>query len=233
LPVATLNKKPDICAGESRLLTAGNFTSYAWNTGATTRSIPVSAIGTYVVTVTDANGCKGRDTAAITIINPLPKDFLPADTSICSYGTLEIKPVASFNRYEWSTGSMASTITINKPGTYWLDVTDVKACKGRDSLVVNPQDCMNGFYAPTAFTPNGDNKNDVFKPFVFGSVKQYQFTIFNRWGEVVFRSTELQKGWDGKNKTLPMPSGVFVWTCTYQLDGETVKQEKGTVVLIR
>lgn len=233
LPVVTLNKKQDICAGESKVLQAGNYVSYVWNTGATTQSITVNAIGTYAVTVTDAKGCKGSDTTAITTIRPLPKGFLFADTAICSYGTLELKPAASFNRYVWSSGSMASSIIITQPGIYWLEATDANACKGRDSIIVNPKDCLKGFYIPTAFTPNGDGKNDVFRPLLFGPVKKYQFTIFNRWGEVVFQTNGVQKGWDGRSKTLPMPSGVFVWICTYELEGEGAQSKKGTIVLIR
>jgi gliding motility-associated-like protein len=185
------------------------------------------------VVVTDANGCTGTDSSALTTIHPLPKGFLSPDTAICSYGTLQLKPLASFNRYLWSTGGVGSSITISQPGTYWLDATDGNNCKGRDTVVVSAKECMQGFYIPTAFTPNGDYKNDVFKPLLFGRVKKYQFTVFNRWGGVIFQTTDLQKGWDGKGTAVHLPSGVFVWICTYQLEGGERKSEKGTVMLIR
>jgi gliding motility-associated-like protein len=233
LPVVRLNKQTNICFGESKVLQAGNFASYAWNTGSTTPSITVNAIGTYAITVTDANGCKGSDTSVIRTINPLPKSFLFADTAICSYGTLELRPALSFSRYVWSSGSIGAIIKVSQPGIYWLEATDANACKGRDSVTVYPKDCMKGFYVPNAFTPNSDGKNDLFRPLLFGTIKKYQFTIFNRWGEVVFQTYVVQNGWDGRSKALPLPSGVFVWTCTYGLEGEAVKSEKGTVVLIR
>jgi gliding motility-associated-like protein len=92
---------------------------------------------------------------------------------------------------------------------------------------------MSGFYAPTAFSPNGDRKNDDFKPLLFGVVKTYQLTIYNRWGEIIFYSTDPFKGWGGKVGGIPQPTGVFVWTCTYQMEGEEMKREKGTITLIR
>jgi gliding motility-associated-like protein len=193
----------------------------------------VNGIGTYAVTVTDGNGCKGRDTSLIKTVNPLPKDFLNADTAICSYGTLELRPVSTFNRYVWSSGGIGSSVIVSQPGIYWLEATDGNACKGRDSITVLTKDCMKGFYVPNAFSPNSDGKNDLFRPLLFGSIKKYQFTIFNRWGEVVFQTYLVQNGWDGRSKGLILPSGVFVWTCTYELEGEVVKSEKGTVMLIR
>lgn len=233
LPLVNLDKGMAICLGSSKTLNAGNFASYQWNTGATSSSISVSNIGTYAVLVTDANGCEGSDTTSITTIYPLPKNFLPVDTAICSYGTIELSPTTTYNRYLWSNGAATRSITIAQPGAYWLEVTDANTCKGRDSMVVNPKDCLKGFYIPNAFTPNRDGRNDLFRPLLFGIVKQYRFIVFNRWGEIVYQTTELQKGWNGAVQGSTQDTGVFVWTCTYQLEGENVKTEKGTVTLIR
>ena len=116
---------------------------------------------------------------------------------------------------------------------YWLEVVDVNSCTGRDTVLVNPKECMNGFFVPSAFTPNGDRKNDDFKPLLFGNVKKYKLTIYNRWGQVFFQTTEQFKGWDGKIAGILQPTGAFVWTCSYQFEGEEQKIEKGTVTLIR
>lgn len=233
LPVVLLDKNTALCFGESKTLRAGSFASYRWNTGATGPAITVNAIGQYSVTVTDGNGCNGSDTTSITTLTPLPAGFLPLDTAICSYGTVELKPLVTFNRYLWSTGDVASALRVSKPGLYWLEVTDDKACTGRDTVLVNPKDCLNGFYAPSAFSPNRDGKNDTFYPLLFGKVKAYRFTVYNRWGQTVFQATEVQKGWDGKVAGTAQRSDVFVWTCTYRFEGETEKTEKGTVTLVR
>ncbi|RYZ55197.1 MAG: gliding motility-associated C-terminal domain-containing protein, partial [Sphingobacteriales bacterium] len=233
LPAVNLDKSPALCIGSSKLLSAGSYASYQWSTGATTSTISISDIGDYKVIVTDANGCVGSDSTSITTLNPLPAGFLPSDTAICSYGTMELKPISPFNRYLWSSGAITPGLTISQPGLYWLEVEDRNTCKGKDSVLVVLKECMKGFYIPTAFTPNGDRKNDELKPLLFGKVKTYRFTIYNRWGQVIFQTTDQFKGWDGRVAGTPQRSDTFVWTCTYQFEGESEKTAKGTVTVIR
>jgi gliding motility-associated-like protein len=189
--------------------------------------------GTYSVMVTDINGCKAGDTATITALNPLPAAFMPGDSSICSYGTLLLQPLRSFNNYLWNNGATSPTITISQPGLYWLQVQDNKNCIGRDSIQVSPKQCLEGFYIPGAFTPNGDGKNDNYKPDVLGNILQYRFTIYNRWGQAIFQTTDINKGWDGTYTGRLQDTNVFVWTCTYQFAGEKIQAKKGTFILIR
>jgi large repetitive protein len=67
---------------------------------------------------------------------------------------------------------------------------------------------------PTAFSPNDDGENDVFKPFLkadYFYIETYDFKIFNRWGNLVFQSDAIQNGWDGTWVGKPLPSDVYVW----------------------
>jgi gliding motility-associated-like protein len=112
-------------------------------------------------------------------------------------------------------------------------VTDNNNCIGKDTIIVFQKDCLMGLFTPSAFTPNRDGKNDVFKPVFWGAVKQFKFVVYNRWGEVVFTTSELNKGWDGTVKGVLQDSGVFIWTCTYKFDSEKEKMGKGTVVLLK
>jgi gliding motility-associated-like protein len=232
-PVVRLDQQTGLCSGSSRQLDAGSFSSYAWNTGAGTRTISVSTTGMYAVTVTDANGCKGADTTYINQFYPLPAKFLPADTGLCSYGSFLLNPLSNYSAYNWSTGNHTSQITVTQPGIYWLDVTDLNNCVGRDSIVITPRECLKGLYVPSGFTPNGDGRNDILKPFLFGNVKKYEFRIYNRWGETVFHTKDLNAGWNGMYKGLLMDGNVYAWICRYQLEGEEEKTGKGTFVLIR
>ena len=86
---------------------------------------------------------------------------------------------------------------------------------------------------PSAFTPNGDGKNDIIKPFFLDYVKNFSFVIYNRWGNRVFSTAEDGKGWDGKLNGALQETNIFIWTCTYQFAGEPVRFEKGTITLIR
>ena len=231
-PVVTLDHNTSLCV-EGRELDAGNFTSYLWNDGSTSRTLPVYSTGKYYVTVKDNNGCRGSDTTTIITILSHPSNFLPSDTSMCSYGSITIAPMYSYPGYLWNDNSLTASRIITKPGTYWLEVTDNNGCKGRDSIIVSLKKCIEGFYVPTAFTPNRDGKNDIFKPLIFGNIIKYQFRVFNRWGQLVFSSTDPQKGWDGQFAAHQQPMDTFVWICQYQLEGENPHVEKGTVVLIR
>lgn len=99
LPQPRLDQRTSLCTGESRTLDPGAFAAYVWQDGSRDRTFVVHAIGNYFVTVTDQNGCSGSDSIAVTTILPLPAGFLPLDTAICSYGSLQLKPVASFRNY--------------------------------------------------------------------------------------------------------------------------------------
>lgn len=232
-PTVSLDHTSWLCEGSSRQLNAGNFSTFLWNDGSMNQILIVNNIGTYYVTVSDNNGCKASDTTKITTLLFQPKNFLPRDTTICSYGTISLVATPGFKSYLWNVGLNTPTITISQPGLYWLEVLDNNNCKGRDSVVVLSKDCIKGFYIPTGFTPNNDGKNDYFMPLIFGNVKSYNFTIYNRYGQTVFHSTELKKGWDGKFGSLPQDSNVFIWVCRFQLEGEKQEFRKGTFILIR
>ncbi|RYY42548.1 MAG: gliding motility-associated C-terminal domain-containing protein, partial [Chitinophagaceae bacterium] len=86
---------------------------------------------------------------------------------------------------------------------------------------------------PTAFSPDGDGINDVFRPIVLGMKSLNSFKVYNRWGQLVFSTTQVNNGWDGRFKGAPQSAGSFVWEAegvTY-LDRKVKK--KGSVILIR
>ncbi len=232
-PVIDLDKTNTLCAGKSRLLDAGNNSSFLWNDGSTGRNLLVNKTGMYSVIVTDNNGCSGTDTTLINSIVPGPAGFLPGDTSVCSYGSVSLVAKQGYLNYLWSNNSTSSAISIEKPGLYWLQVTDFNNCTGKESINVLLKDCMQGFFAPNAFTPNNDGKNDIFKPLLFGIVRSYAFTIYNRFGQTVFKNNNVTLGWDGTFKGLKLDSDVYVWVCSYQIEGQNTEVKKGTVFLIR
>ena len=234
LPQPNLGPDYPICIDQPRILSSqGQYTSYLWNTGATSSTITVNTPGHYWLSVKDANGCHATDTTLIPSLEVKPGNFLGIDSSICSYGNLVLRPLTSFNNLLWSTGSTATSITITQPDSYWLEVVDNNNCKGRDTVVITSKNCIEGLFVPTAFSPNGDGKNDLLKPMLLGDVKSFRFQVFNRWGEIVFQTTIIGKGWDGNYKGLRQDGNVFVWTCTFQLNGKQKENKRGTFVLIR
>ena len=228
-----LDKDPGICTGESRILDAGSgFASYLWNNNSTTQTISIKDPGTYWVNVKDKNGCTGNDTVNITKQFISPVNFLPADTSICSNVPFIVQSKIIAASYLWNTGETTNKIIVNSSGSYTLLIKDQNNCKGIDTINIIQKQCNEGFFIPTAFTPNGDGKNDLLKPFIFGNVVQYHFTIYNRWGQKIFESNDINKGWDGKIKDTANRSVIYIWTCSYQIQGGTLITQKGTVALI-
>src|SRR5207253_2508842 len=86
-------------------------------------------------------------------------------------------------------------------------------------------------YVPDAFTPNGDDLNDIFLPVVRSS-KQYQLRIFDRWGKLIFQSSDPNKGWDGKVAGVNCMQGIYVWRINVSsFRGQTI-EKSGHVTLM-
>ncbi|HMU47424.1 MAG TPA: gliding motility-associated C-terminal domain-containing protein [Chitinophagaceae bacterium] len=159
--------------------------------------------------------------------------FLPEQITKCVNLYETIAPTRTFASYLWSTGATTPTIRVANPGLYWLEVTDVTGCSGRENVWVTTKSCMNAVYIPTAFTPNNDGKNDIFKPLIDGKLLQYRFRIYDRWGQLVLETTDPNKGWNGKRGSIDQDTNVYVWICAYQLEGQEAITDKGTFLLIR
>ncbi len=232
-PKVNLTGREELCIGSNMDLDAGLYSKYLWNNGFTGRTMNVNDTGKYMVKVWDNNGCSGTGTFHIKMLIPLPSDFLQTDTGLCSYEVLRISPKRDFSSYTWSTGSTSSSITVKRTGYYWLEVKDRNSCVGRDTIQVISKECLEGFFMPNAFTPNGDGTNDIIKPVIGGSIISYRFEIYNRWGQKVFTSSDIHNGWNGMLQGQQQPSQTFTWTCTYQLEGEGLQSKRGTVSLLR
>jgi len=232
-PTVRLNDDPELCIGSTRLLDPGNFMQYVWHDGSTSSVFIARDTGIYSVTVKDDHNCRGSDTIHISTLLPLPSGFLPADTEICNYGNLLLQPLSQYDSYKWNNGATTANLNINKAGRYWLEVMDANGCYGRDSINVVQKECLKGVYFPNAFTPDGNRRNDTFKPIVGGLLREYKLSVYNRWGQLIFSSTNPEQGWDGTIQGRPQDTNVFVWICKYRLDGEDLKTAKGTVMIVR
>ena len=232
-PAPSLGADRNICAGTTLTLSPGAFSTYLWQDGTTQNNFTITAPGAYFVTVANAFDCTATDTIHINAVIPLPKDFLPAMDSVCSFDPIKVVPSGNYSTYLWSTGSAQETIDVDKPGNYWLKVRDANGCFGMDTIIVLSKQCMMGVYIPTAFTPDGNGRNDVFKAIIFGHPKSFRLQVFDRWGELIFETSDPAKGWDGSAKAKINQTTVFGWACYYQFDKEAVTTKKGTVVLIR
>ncbi|WP_440133319.1 gliding motility-associated C-terminal domain-containing protein [Chitinophaga sancti] len=118
-------------------------------------------------------------------------------------------------------------------GKYRFRVTDDNQCyvEGEGEVSRDARDCA--LYLPTAFSPNGDGKNDLFRAVVHDNVSSFRLAVYGRWGQLIFESRNPDVGWDGTFRGDIMPAGHYVYMVTYtDSHGQDMKQT-GTLVLVR
>jgi len=233
IPTANFGNVAYLCRDSSVLLDGGKgYASYLWEDGSVAQTTSTNNPGLFWVRLTDTHGCQGIDSVNVMRVER-PSDFLANSITKCSYQDAVLTPVRDFVTYAWSNGSFTESIKVLDPGLYWLKVRDDHGCTGMDSITVIDYYCPEYFYMPSAFTPNHDGLNDLFKPKFAGSVSGYHLSIYNRWGQLMFSTKETTAGWDGTLNGYQEPTGVYIWTCSYSLNGHALHNEKGTVTLIR
>lgn len=233
LPRPDLGDDRGICENSRLALYPGDFATYRWSNGASTSQITVDQVGTYFVEVRNAFQCVQSDSFRLTAIYPLPRAFLPADTTLCPTNFLSIT-VPGYIEYHWNTNSQAGAeFSITAPGRYVLTVTDDNGCIGTDDITVQYIDKCIPAQVPNAFTPNGDGKNDVFRPRFNVPVSNYSMSIYNRFGQVVFHTNDWQHGWNGQVNGRLQDSGTYVYVITYTDLGLQKIALKGALLLIR
>jgi gliding motility-associated-like protein len=185
--------------------------------------------GTYIDTLVDSNGCDSIRTLILNVMaGPIPD--LGPDKDLCAGDSLVLSP-GQFSSYQWQDGSVGSNLNVKRPGLYSVLVTD-NCGTARDEILVKETACDIRF--PSAFTPNNDGKNELFK--VLGTLKmgEYHLVVYNRWGQKVFETNDYTRGWDGKINGRSQQSGVYVWHCRLKkLDNPRIITMKGTVMLIK
>ena len=231
-PLVNLGRDSLLCENNTLALDATNpGATYNWQDNSTTPVFTVSKAGRYFVTV-DLNGCRASDTIVVHT-KYLPRVFMVTETGICPGMEIQLTPVYRYNenaQYLWSNGSNEPSTMAQTTGDYRVDVSN--DC-GTTSASIRLYNGACQLYVPTAFTPNGDGRNDFFKAEYGENVIKFHLEVFNRWGQRVFSSYELSKGWDGRINGILQPAGVFAWKITYTLYNElSVKIMKGTTTLI-
>jgi len=260
-PLPVLNVDPQNASGCSPVCVSLSNTSSAsgtcsWNFGdgsSSTNCAPAHCYigqGTFyaVLTLTDANGCVGSD-SAIVVVYPIPDadfDFGPQPASIYE-STIQFTDASTgaiISNWNWTFGdpqNSSSTVqnpafNYGDPGSYnvQLAVTSNYGCTDSitKTVVIDPEFMI---YVPNAFTPNFDGVNDVFMAKGEG-IKDFQLFIFDRWGNQVFFSDDIMKGWDGRFQAKGediVQEDVYVWKIELKNFKNEPKQMKGTVSLIK
>jgi gliding motility-associated-like protein len=227
------------CVGDIVELTiSGDYESLLWLDGSDDEVVNVTSTGVYSVVATGIEGCTDSDLINITF-TPLPNVDAGQDAlGNCEDG-IELDGTATGN-FSWSPTEGLSNPNILNPiatpvtSTVYTLTSNVNGCIATDEVIV-VANC--GFIIiPNVFTPNGDSDNEEFEIFNFG-IPEYEIKIYNRWGDLMFESTNSNKHWDGQQNSTPAAEGTYYYTLiANDANGNSLIQENqksGTLQLLR
>jgi gliding motility-associated-like protein len=221
---ATECGKVDITSPSLIVRSEPGLTYTYWQDAAASVDVPkakaVTATGNYYVKATNVLGCSTIQPLQATV-NPYPSFVAnpitvtyPATADLTSAvvntgtGTLKY----SYWRDQQITAPLVSPKRIDANGTYYVRAKNELGCIADQPLTVKilaPPDPR--IVAPTAFSPNRDGINDVFRVGITGEVSVRNMKVYNRWGQVVFETLDINKFWDGTYKGQTLPIGTYYW----------------------
>lgn len=217
---------------------SGTYT-YSWSNGAVTNNCTGLAAGTYTLYLTDANNCSNDTVISISQLPP-PTATVTANITIKQGENITLAANGGLT-YKWYPANGLSCTNCANPvatpdssQTYCVIVYDDGGlCSDTACVTITVEsECSGVIFVPNAFSPNADGQNDVL--FVKGDcIDKMQFSIFNRWGELIFESQTLNNGWNGAYKNRDAQQDVYVYKliATTQNGEEILKQ--GNISLIK
>jgi gliding motility-associated-like protein len=253
-PIPDAGTDVDICFGQNARLSASGGTSYQWtpSTYLSSATIPDPTViepkqtTQYRLQVKDANGCTSliTDDVLVKVTPPIKVVVSPKDSVVAEGDQIQFNATSNGTSYKWtnsftlSNPDIPNPVAVMPPGStgniynYTVTASTSAGCKGVASATLKVYKGPE-IYVPTGFTPNADGKNDKFYPITVGIKEINYFKVFNRWGQMVFSTSKLNEGWDGKLGGIQQSSGVYVWIVQATTRDNKVINKKGTVMLIR
>jgi gliding motility-associated-like protein len=197
----------------------------------------------YVCYATDTRGCPkpGTDTVLVKVLPDIIA-FAGRDTSVVTGEPLQFAASGGSN-YLWSPGTGLSSISLPNPVAvyeepsngirYRLLVYDEAGCADSAFMTVRVFKTLPSVFVPNAFSPNGDGNNEQLRPVAAGMKRLVYFNVYNRWGQLLFSTTDIGRGWDGTVAGKAQPQGSFVWMVKAIDYTGAVFMKKGMVTLVR
>ncbi len=245
-PTLSIDDQVSICKGDSIQLFPFGCNVFSWSPSqglsATNIANPWASPTvntTYAVTASDSTTCPIilKDSISVNIyVDP----YLVGYNNTIILGTTASLNANNGSSFSWQPSSSLNDPSLSNPlasptvtTTYTVIITFANGCKVIDSvlIIVDPNPIVD---LPSAFSPNGDGKNDLFHPLVKGLVDLQVFKVYNRWGQVVFETTDINAGWDGKKNGVEQEVGSYAYLLIGK--GEVGNKEinlKGNLTLVR
>ncbi len=190
--------------------------------------------GIYTDTLTDQYGCDSIIITELEVRTPGYLNIGP-DTILCLSNPLLLDATQqNAASYLWNDMSTNSTLYATTPGVFYVTVSAPPCPPLTDSITITQCSCS--IFVPNAFTPNNDGRNDTYKPIVNCAtlLQNYEFSIFNRWGQKVFYTRSTGDGWDGTFRGVEQPTSSYYYTVRFVNPHDKEEEfHKGDVTLIR
>jgi gliding motility-associated-like protein len=210
----SLGPDTTLCNGETLSLSVAEPGTYRWQDGSTQRSYTVKQAGQYRVQVQNAT-CLAADTISVRYV-PRPELDLGPDKRLCGLETHTIMPAVAHGTFRWLDAFPDTDRSVATSGTFRAAITNACATT-HDSVSVSYDGCGCPIIAPDAFSPNADGLNDAFQPLACGDITFNALSVFTRWGELIFQTTQPPFVWDGTYLGKPCQPAVYTWQVDYTL----------------
>lgn len=224
IPEINLGNDTSFCENSTFLIDAFHYNyTYIWQDNSTNSYFETDTTGTFYVKVANIDNCTNYDT--ITLSHKyLPRFNFVKDTAICENSTYFLEPILSGDtEFLWQDGTSDTSFPISNEGSYKL-ITENVCGTWQDSINVTTRYCGE-IYIPNIFTPTNDGINELFK--IKGIDEDiWELSIYSRWGEKVFHSSDYQNNWNGKG----LSPAVYYYVLS---NAKLEKQYKGTVRIVR
>ncbi len=234
----------DFCPHDTATIAVSGGAAYHWypslyvsdSLGAQPLISPITS-QSYSIVATSMYGCK--DTLYFhAIVNPSGDIFLPDSVTLYPGETYQINPQTNCVTFAWFPGSGLSNSQISNPlaspeisTKYIVHAATAAGCMVEDSISIYIDD-QSLLAIPNAFSP-GSGPNNEFKIIKRGIASLNYFRIFNRWGNLVFETTDIDKGWDGEFNGVPQPLGVYVYEVSATTSTGKIFEKHGNTTLLR
>lgn len=220
-----------LCVADTyNLYVPGNTDTFRWSTGVMDSMVTIDTEGSYYLEI-HRGGCNYTDTLMARYAEESLK--LGNDTLLCNGDELSLGATSILSSYyTWNTGEMTDSIVVSTAGEYILTVEN-RCGVLKDTIQVDYKICDCEPFIPTAFTPNNDGRNDKFGPLMKCRIETYEFIVVNRFGEVLFRTTDRDEKWDGTYKGVPCNVGGYFYLLKIKNISGKDDLRKGDVILIR
>jgi len=243
-PTVSVNKIANVCPGkisdgEITIHSTGTGDTYSWSNGVTSMKDSGLSVGAYTVTVTDGSGCTFMTSATIIQIQALNVEAGTSQT--IDKGQSVQLFVNGGVTFQWTPSGSINDASSNRPvatpgvtTTYIVTAKDTNNCSATDSVLITVIDCdPKLIFVPNAFSPNGDGNNDVFFVHAPDCLTEIKLAVYDRWGELVFETTNPETGWNGEIHGKMGNAGVFTYYLTGELNNGLSFSKMGSITLLR